>query len=145
MPNELTTALHAEITRLARKELKRAVEPLRKLLAQQRRDIAQLKRSQADTRKILTVLEGHERKRLKKPVDIELAEGARFSPRWLKSHRTKVGLSQEEYATLVGVHMLTISNWENGKSKPRPIQLASLVAIRNLKKREAQHQLEMLG
>jgi DNA-binding transcriptional regulator YiaG len=38
----------------------------------------------------------------------------------------------------------TIFNWEHGKSKPRDQQLASLVVVRRLGKREALKRLELL-
>ena len=40
--------------------------------------------------------------------------------------------------------MLTIYNWELGKSRPRKEQLAALVAVRGIGKREALKRLELL-
>ena len=45
----------------------------------------------------------------------------------------------------VGVSALTIYNWEQAKSRPRKEQLASLVAVRGLGKRQAQEKLEALN
>ncbi len=39
---------------------------------------------------------------------------------------------------------MTIYNWESGNSRPRPEQLAALVAVRKLGKREAIKKLELL-
>ena len=39
---------------------------------------------------------------------------------------------------------LTIYNWELGKARPRQKQLAGLVAVRGLGRREAMKKLEML-
>ena len=89
-------------------------------------------------------LEQQERKRAAKGVPKANAEGKRFSPRGLKTHREKLDLSAADYAELVGVTAQTIYNWEQGKSKPRDEQLASLVAVRNLGKREALNRLELL-
>jgi DNA-binding transcriptional regulator YiaG len=44
----------------------------------------------------------------------------------------------------VGVSAQTIYNWEHGKSKPRDEQLGSLFAVRDMGKREALKQLELL-
>ncbi len=71
-------------------------------------------------------------------------EGKRFSRRGLKTHREKVGLSAADYAKLVGVSAQTIYNWERGTSKPRQEQFASLIAVRDLGKREAWKRLELL-
>jgi DNA-binding transcriptional regulator YiaG len=56
-----------------------------------------------------------------------------------------VGLSASDYGRLVGVTPLTIYNWEKGKSKPRPKQLAAWGQIRGLGKREARRRLDLLG
>ena len=45
---------------------------------------------------------------------------------------------------VVGVTGQTVYNWEQGKSKPRDEQLAALVAVRELGKREAVNRLELL-
>ena len=92
----------------------------------------------------LTALESEEKKRIKKPASTDLAKRARFSAEWVVAHRERIGFSQKDYAKLVGVSSLTIYNWESGKRRPRKEQLASLVAVRRLRKREAERRLEML-
>ena len=52
MPN-LSTILKGEITRLARKEIKAAVDPVRKANAGHRREIAELKRQVASLQRDL--------------------------------------------------------------------------------------------
>ena len=141
MPN-IATVLKQEITRLARKEAKAHVEPLRKANAQYRKDIAELKRQLGAMKKRVDYLDAQERKRLRKPVSVSEAEGRRFSPAGLKAHRHRLGLAAADYAELVGVSPQTIYNWEHGKSKPRKEQLAALAAIRRIGKREAQRRLE---
>jgi DNA-binding transcriptional regulator YiaG len=74
-------------------------------------------------------------------VDIE---GKRFSRRGLKTHREKLGVSAAEYAKLVGVTAQSVYNWEQGRAKPAAEQLASLLAIRGIGKREALKRLELL-
>ncbi len=44
----------------------------------------------------------------------------------------------------LGVTAQTIYNWEQGKSKPRAEQFASLVAVRDFGQREALKRLELL-
>jgi len=142
MPN-IATVLKDEISRLARKEMRSGTEALRKASAQYRRDVADLKRQVTELNKQVAFLARQEQKRLAKPVPESVAEGKRFSPRGLKSHRTKLGLSAADYGTLVGVTGQTIYNWESGTSKPREQQLAALVAVRGLGKREALKRLEL--
>ena len=143
MPN-IAAVLKEEITRLARKEVHAQTKTIRKANAQYRRDIAQLKRQADALSKQVAYLERQERKRVSKKVSAANAEGKRFSARGLKTHRQNVGLSATDYAALVGVSGQTIYSWEQGKSKPRAEQLASLVAVRELGKREAFKRLELL-
>lgn len=143
MPN-IAAVLRQEITRLARKEVKAQTEAIRKASAQYRRDIAQLKRHAAGLSKQVAHLVRQERKQAAKGSPEADVAGRRFSARGLKTHREKVGLSAANYGTLVGVTGQTIYSWEQGKSRPRDGQLAALVAVRELGKREAIKRLELL-
>ncbi len=140
----LVSALKHEITRLARKEVAAGTEVLRKASAQYRRDIASLKRQTNALSKQVEYLERQEKKRLSKRVPVTSAEGKRFSQRGLATHRKIVGLSGADYARLVGVSAQTIYSWEQGQSKPRVQQLAALLAVRDLGKREARKRLRLL-
>lgn len=144
MPTNFARAMKDEIARICRKEMKAQIQAVRRSTNQHRQDIAELKRQVKELAEKVRILEKEEKKRMAGPPPTRLAEGARFSPRWLRSHRNKLGLSGADYARLVGVHPMTIYNWEHGKSKPRKEQLAALVAVRDLKKREAQKRLDFL-
>ena len=143
MPN-IATVLKQEITRLARKESKALTAATRKASAQHRRDIAQLKRKVKALSTQVAYLEQQERKRAVKPLPATTANGRRFSPQGLKAHRERLNLSANDYAELVGVSGQTIYNWQHGQSKPRPQQLAALVAIKGVGKREASKRLDLL-
>jgi DNA-binding transcriptional regulator YiaG len=134
----------SEVTRLARKEVRALTQATRKAATQHRREIAALKRQVSDLLSRTGFLEGQEKRRLVKAPPTSAAEGVRFSPKWAKSHRARLGLSAADYGRLVGVTGLTIYNWEAGKSKPRDKQIAKWAAIRGLGKREAVKRLEML-
>jgi len=145
MPN-LAHALKDEIARLARKEIRAQTGVTKRLATQHRRDLAALKRQVAQLRKEVAFLSGQEKRRVKStPVQREDAENVRFSPRWVKIHREKLGLSAADYGKLVGVSGLTIYNWESGKARPRDQFLPKLAAVRGLRKREATKRLEILG
>lgn len=143
----LATALKDEIRRLARKEIKSQTAATARAVALHRREIAQLKRQLRDQEKQLAFLAAQERKRLHEPASVDegVEVGGRFSSRSVKAQRRRTGLSAADYARLVGVSPLTIYNWEHGKSRPRQEQLASLVALRGLGKREAHAKLELLS
>ncbi len=143
---DLANALKEEIRRLARKEIKAETGATKQAVAQYRREIASLKRKLQQQEKKIAFLEGQERKRFEEPqANEETVENARFSARSVAAQRTRLGLSAADYAKLVGVSGLTIYNWESGKTRPRQEQLAALVAIRGIGKREAQRRLELLG
>jgi len=142
---DLAAALKDEIRRLARKEIKAETGTTKQAVAQYRREIAKLKRQVQEQQKKIAFLEAQERKRLEEPQAAEEAtEGVRFSARSVKSQRERLGFSAADYARLVGVSPLTIYNWEHGKSRPRKEQLAALVAVRGIGKREALARLELL-
>ncbi|MCH7825042.1 MAG: helix-turn-helix transcriptional regulator [Acidobacteria bacterium] len=143
MPN-LIHALRNEITRLAKKEIKGQITALKAASAKYRRDIAELKRVTSDLQKRLAAIEQQERKRAKKPPPSELAAGTRFSPKGLKSHRARLGLSAADYGLLAGVSGKMIYKYERGETKPRRAQVAKLVAVRDLGKREARRRLALL-
>ena len=145
MPN-LAVTLKQEISRLARKEMRPHLATTRQLTAQHRRDIARLKRLLKDHEKKIAFLEARERKRLDGPSApaSSLLDGARFSPTSVRAQRRRLKLSAEEYGKLAGVSGQTIYLWEQGKSRPRTAQLATLVSLRKLGRRLALRQLAVL-
>jgi len=142
---DLAGALKEEIRRLAKKVIKAETGTTKQAVSQYRREIAGLKRQLREQEKKIAFLEDRERKRLEQPEGAEGAPaGARFSPRSVRAQRERLGFSAADYALLVGVSPLTIYNWEHGKTRPRQEQLAALVAVRGIGKREALARLELL-
>ena len=139
----LTKILQDEIRRLARKEIRAHNTSVRQAAATQRREIAGLKKMAQDLQKQISALRSVEGKRLafEKLPDDDL-EGVRFSRRSVRAHRKRLRLSAEEYSKLVGVSMQTIYHWEQGKSRPRRSQMAALVAVRAMGRREALKRLQ---
>lgn len=137
MPN-LGTVLKAEISRLARKEVRAEVEALRRASGTYRREIAGLKRQVAQLQRVL------KQNAKAKPSSAEVADTGRlrFSAKGLKSQRAKLGLSAADFGRLVGVSALSIYNWELGKAVPRKAQLPKLASVRGLGKKEARARLE---
>jgi DNA-binding transcriptional regulator YiaG len=142
---DVAAALKEEIRRLARKEIKAETESTKHAVAQYRREIARLKRQVHQQERKIAFLEKQECKRLEQP---EIAEdgvaNVRFSARSVAAQRRRLGLSAANYGKLVGVSGLTIYNWEQGKTRPRKEQLAALVAVRGIGKREALKKLELM-
>ena len=102
MPN-IAAVLREEINRLARKEIRQQVGPLGKASAELRRTVAALKSEVATLRRGVRFLERQEKRRLQSKPKASSAEGVRFSPRWVKADRERLGLSARDYGLLVGV------------------------------------------
>ena len=132
----IATMLKEEITRLARKEVRRQTEVLRKASAQHRKYIAVLKQRVSDLQREVTALE---KQVLKQPASISPStgkKGTRFSAKGLCSHRDRLGLSAAAYGKLIGVTGQTVYKWENGTVRPRAQQVEALAAVRGMGKKE---------
>jgi DNA-binding transcriptional regulator YiaG len=142
MPN-LSTVLRSEISRLARKEVKGAVDPLRKANAGYRRDIAEMKRQLASLQRDVKAASKARWNATKSEKASKPA--SRFVPNGLKSLRVRLGLSAADFGLLVGASGQSVYNWESGKSVPRGSQQEALSAVRSLGKREAGRRLAALA
>ena len=135
MPN-IAAVLKDEIRRLARKEVKSQVGQTRKLAAAHRREIAGLKRLLDQQSRQIRLLQKRTEQSVVTAEQGE-SETTRFSARSVKAQRKRLGLSATDYGKLLGVSGITVYSWESGKNRPRKAQLAALVAVRGIGKREA--------
>ncbi|WP_354346789.1 helix-turn-helix domain-containing protein [Variovorax boronicumulans] len=146
MPN-IASILKAEISRVARKEVRAEIETLKKASAAHRASIAELRRQvNALEKELHRAGKGATRPATVSDSANEAAEGTkrRFSASRLAAHRAKLGVSAASYGQLVGVSGQTIYHWEQGKARPRAAQLESLAAVRELAAREATERLRAL-
>lgn len=143
--SNLASTLRDEISRLARKEIRQQVDPLKKSNAQLRRTVASLKSELAELQRTMRFLQTREKRRLEAPPQPDESKAVRFSPNWLKADRKRLGLSAEDYGRLVGVSSVTVYSWESGKSKPSAQRLAAWAEVRGIGKREARQRLELLS
>ena len=138
MPN-IGTVLREEITRLSRKESRGQIDPTKKATTQHRKDIAALKRQVAQLERQMKLL-------LRKSLSTDAVTAAsrattgtkiRFVAKGLKSQRERLGLSAGDFGKLVGVSAQSVYNWEGGQTRPRDEQIAKLVKLRSVGKRDA--------
>ena len=149
MPN-IGVVLKTEITRLSKKTAKAYVQPLHAGVASQRRSIAAMKRQIAALEKEVAQLRratgkstGAARGGSRAGDDAdESGAPLRFQARGLRSLRSRLGLSAEEFGKLAGVSGQSVYNWESEKTVPRRSQLAALAKLRGLGKRQV---MKMLG
>ncbi|WP_081502646.1 helix-turn-helix domain-containing protein [Variovorax sp. CF313] len=143
MPN-IASILKAEISRVARKEVRTEIETLKKASVAYRSSIAELRRQLNALEKELRRLAKVAARTAAAPAsDNEATAGTkrRFSAARLAAHRARLGLSAASYGQLVGVSGQTIYHWEQGKARPRAAQLESLAAVRDFGAREIAERL----
>lgn len=135
MPN-LASFLKSEISRLARKELRQEIEPLKRSLVNARSEIATLKKK---TRALEQELKAAQRVGKKAPHDGSATSTQRFKFRasTMKTHRAKLGLSAKDYGQLLGASMLSVYKWEDGKAAPRSKNLPRISEVLRMGKRQA--------
>lgn len=56
---------------------------------------------------------------IKKPLDINQPKVGKL----IRELRNSLGLTQDKFAAKLGVTLLTINRWENGRSKPSPLAM----------------------
>lgn len=138
MPN-IAALLKSEISRLAKKEVRKEIAPLRRIAAGYRRDIAQLKRMLASLNRATKQLA---KPRASAEVEPNREAPIRFVAKGLVSLRKRLDLSAAELAQLLGVSMQSVYNWEHRKTVPRKEQVAAIAALRGVGKKEARQRLE---
>jgi DNA-binding transcriptional regulator YiaG len=145
--SNFASSLKAEIARIARKETRGDLDALKKACASNRREIAALKRQNADLeRQLKRAAKGAPRLATRERKGTSSDERhLRFSSARLASQRKKLGLSAASFAKLIGVSSLSVYKWENGQTRPRRAQLEAIASVRGLGKREAQERLEQLA
>jgi DNA-binding transcriptional regulator YiaG len=136
------TVLKVEIIRLARREVRREVQLLRKSSAGYRREIAALKRAIATLERCTKALAKSTPMQSSSTLTDETP--IRFVAKGLVSLRKRLGLSAAELAQLLGVSMQSVYNWEHKKASPRKEQVAAIVALRPIGKNEARRRLEAM-
>ncbi|ABE46893.1 helix-turn-helix domain-containing protein [Polaromonas sp. JS666] len=134
----LAAAFKSEIARVARKESRGETQSLKKASSQYRTDIAALKRRVVELERLVARLSKHQVKAI---PPRELAEkptsALRFSATGLAAQRKRLGLSEKEVASILGVSDQSIRKWESGQSHPRASQLPGIASLRRMGKREA--------
>jgi DNA-binding transcriptional regulator YiaG len=143
MPN-IASILKAEITRVARKELRGELQRLKKATVSYRSDIADLKRRARALEQQVKRL-GKTRGQAAAETDEEPGAHLRFSAKGLASQRRRLGLSAEACGALIGATGQSVYKWESGKIRPRARHLPAIAALRKMGKREAAARLAALG
>ena len=141
MPN-IGALLKAEISRLCRREIRKEVASVKKVSASYRRDIAALKRQVTALQRKSTLLEKRTDSTAGSKLSVLPDRPVRFVAKGLRSLRARLGLSAPQLALLLGVSEQSVYNWETKKATPRKEQLAAIIAMRGVGKREVHARLD---
>ncbi|MFZ9284692.1 MAG: helix-turn-helix domain-containing protein [Burkholderiaceae bacterium] len=148
---DLATTLKQEISRLARKELRREVDALKKAASAYRADIAALKRTVAELHKAIKVLSRQKAgvasgaAGVKRGAADDASAGKlRFRPGGMATNRKRLGLSAADFGLLVGASSQSVYLWEQGKARPSGKSLIAISSLRGIGKREATARLAAL-
>lgn len=144
----IVQVLKQEIVRLAKKETKVQVVPLKA-------DVVKLKKSNAALRKVIKQLQrdneflmnAEKRRQLEAPVMApEKAGKARITAKGVRALRKKLRLSQVEFAALVKMSPMSVVSWESktGALKVREAARTAIMSLRGIGAREAKRRLELL-
>ena len=146
MPN-IAKVLREEIQRLAKRQVRAELLPLR-------RDTVRLKKTAADLRRQLAALARTNRDLVKKvtPVvavketeaAVERASKLRPTSKSLKNLRARLGLTQTQFGKLLGVSGQAVVHWasKQGRVRMRKTTLSALAALQKIGKRDAWRKLE---
>ena len=137
MPNVAST-LKAEISRVARKEVRSETNALKKAVIAYRHEIAALKRRTQALERLVRreskTSAGKSNNSIPEQADQEVR---RFSAKGLRSQRKRLGLSAAEVGVLLGATAQSVYNWEQGKARPSAKHMSAVVALRTLGKTAA--------
>ena len=139
---DVKQVLNDEIRRLARKEVKQALLPLQKVIAEQKQQLRELKKEIAELKKAPAASE----------VCTQVAESDADADKKLRLNaagivriRTKLELTQGKFAALLGVSPHTVCMWESERVVPRKSMKESICELRSIGKRELARRLEALS
>ena len=144
MPN-YTAVLNEEIARIARKEVKAAVEPLTARIIEQKKKISALNKQIAEQDKIIAIIEellGFEEVLDTSDITEEEVEKSRITPKYVSKLRAKHELSRNDMAFLLDINPNSIYLWESGRATPRKEAKAKLLKLKKMGKKEVKRLLE---
>lgn len=141
--------LKEEIRRIARREVKAQTAKLKRDVVKVKKTNVVLRRVVAQLKKDNELLMSSEKRRQAVPATVvpEDAKSARITAKGIRAMRRKLGLSQADFAKLVGVSTVAVGIWEKkgkGALRLRDKPRAAVLALRGVGAREAKRRVEMV-
>ena len=141
---DLKNLLNDEIRRLARKEIRIAMESVSTQISAQKKIISDMKKQIADLEKLLRKTNSEKIAEIEENAENE-DNKIRLNAAGIIRIRKKYKLTQAELAKLLDVATHTVSIWELGKSAPRAAMKQKICDLRTLGKREINARLNAAG
>ena len=149
MPN-IAKVLREEIQRLAKRQARAELRPVRrdnvrlkKIVAGLRREMAALNRTSRELAKMVTPVAAI------KEIENATERAAKLRPtsKSLKKLRVRLGLTQTQFGKLLGVSGQAVVQWgsRDGRVRMRQTTLSALAGIQNIGKRDAWRRLEEMA
>jgi DNA-binding transcriptional regulator YiaG len=144
MPN-IAQVLKAEISRISKKEFKASLKPLHRSIVGLKKNVIDLKRRiaalETENKQLLAFYKKNQKEQPQ--ISPNAAEKARITSKSVRAIRTKLGLSQDSFAKLLGLSSQNVFVMEHkeGRLKMRPTTLTELLSVRGMGKREAKKRL----
>jgi hypothetical protein len=140
--NTLASALKAEVRRLAAKEVHKGLRQLRTL----QRQIKKLRLASRSNRRGLRAVErSFGRLEARVPSGGRRGRSARLSGEDIRSLRSRLGMTREQFARLVGVSPGSIFGWETGRTVPRGRSMTRVLEVRKMGVRRARAHIASAG
>ncbi len=136
--------LKAEIVRQARKEIKKELEPVKRVNASQRKFIADLRREINALQKEIALVRRTVPDEVRPDVADDSRQGFWMTGKGVRSLRKRLGITQTDLAKLADVTQQTVVRWEKAEGKV-PFRgeatIARMQELRTMNKRAAQEKL----
>ena len=148
MPN-IAQVLKAEIGRISRREIKDSLIRIHDSNVSLKKTVLDLKRKiaalESESKQLLSFKKTIQRQ-MPQPGP-EASGKVRIFSKGIRKLRTRLGLSQNSFASLLGVSSQAVFAMEkkDGRVRLRPATLKNLLLARKMGKREAKRRLEQLG
>ena len=145
----IAKVLKTEIGRISRKEVRTAIGQIGKSHVGLKKTVVDLKRRVAslekENKRLVSGTRRQKREVAERPPEKEIK--ARFTSKGIRSLRSRLRLTQGEFAKLVGATTHAVYLWEKkeGPLRLRDKTKAALLSIRGLGAREAKTKLEQAG
>ena len=143
---KMESILKSEISRLARREIRPLVNPMRRQLRSLLREVVVLRRQ---TSRMVRTTSRLEQAQMEHVGELSVPEPelqrARMSPGLIKKLRGKLGITQGQLAALIDASAAAVQSWEQGIARPGGTNKASIVALRKLGRRDVAKLLEDKG